>query len=124
MSSRKVGSKKPQRGTFVKHDVPLKGTHVELQFKVDAMKPPDKKGKQKVLKRGIIRRWVFNTEHLSMPSQVINAKGNIDKRSCQVHIQELGFVIVNHSYEYIKSLIHRKEPERNPIGFKYKNKDK
>ena len=60
--------------------------------------------KQILLKKNAYRRIFVEVLDIRNPREVFNSKGNIVKNECELHIKDLGDLIVNHSYTYIKEL--------------------
>lgn len=93
---------------------------IELKIRTDVYSHKDPK-KPKLIKKNCVGKISTYTEDILHIRQIFNRKGNVDKNYCSLIIKELGEVIVNHSYEYVRNL---REPKLNLIGFKYKNKDR
>lgn len=76
----------------------------------------DKDGRlTKVIKRNVLTSCEIDTENITFLSEVLNSKGNVDKKKCKVILRGSGEpLIINHSYQSISEL-------RKPVkvkGFK------
>ncbi len=76
----------------------------------------DKEGRlTKVVKRNVITECEIDTENITFLSEVVNSRGNIDKKKCKIILRGSNEpLIINHSYQQISKL-------RRPIevkGFK------
>lgn len=91
--------------------------YIELKLKTDLYSEPDKKGKQKILKRNIPTRIFVHREDIKSVGEVYNKKGKVLTKECKIHILDIGPLIVSHSYEYIKQLKEEEEQKNTKIGF-------
>ncbi len=73
--------------------------------------------KKSLIRKNASRRIYIDVLDIKNPREVFNTKGNIVKGECELHIKDLGDLIVNHSYEYIKKI--KEEKQNNKIGFEY-----
>jgi len=89
------------------------GMLIDLQTKVDIFKQ-DKKGKNTLFKKNVIQRVFIDTLDIESIKENINAKGNIDKSTCILYVKNIGEILINHSFDYIKGL----KLKNNQIGFK------
>lgn len=94
-------------------------------YKIDDIyTPPDKTGKQNLIKKGFISKILLET-NLIIPLEFINERGKIVKNKCTIKYNT-DYYILNHPYEKIKNIILKEEvgyPEKITIkGFNYKNK--
>ena len=101
---------------------------VELKIPID-LYSEDKEGKEKLVKRNVITRQYIDTEEIRNPQEVFNTKGNVIKNRCKILLLNVGQVLINHSYESIKSLKEEtsiKIPKVKGFlaGIKKKNKQK
>jgi len=74
--------------------------------------------KRKLIKKGAVTKVKPYLEDIRLIGTVINNKGAIAKNFCKVYVRDVGFIVVNHSYEeldQIQELGHR--PEQS-VGFK------
>jgi len=90
----------------------------ELQILNDIYSLPDKKGKQKLIKRNVISRMLINTEDIRFVEEVINKKGNIIKGICSIKVDS-ELIRVKHDFNDIKKLVGHTNT-MSQIGFKYK----
>lgn len=92
---------------------------MELIVLSDLLGPPDKEGRQHVIKRNIESKMLTNAVDIRYVEQVINRKGNVVKGICAIKVGEESFRI-KHSYESIKDLVSTNLRSQNKIGFKFK----
>lgn len=64
--------------------------------------------KNKIIKKNIITKYLVDTENIQLPQEIFNSKGTVMKNKCKVVIKDIGSLIVNHSFTYIKGLIETK----------------
>lgn len=76
---------------------------VEINVAVDLVNDNDK-----LIKKNIIIKHYIDTDDMRTPQEIFNSRGNIQKKRCKVFIKDIGPVIVEHSYNEIKSLIEDK----------------
>lgn len=77
---------------------------VELKISTDLINE-----KNKVIKKNIITRYYLDTDDIVAPQEVFNSRGTVMKNKCRLFTKELGFIVVSHSYNFIKQLIESKE---------------
>ena len=92
-------------------------TQVELKSKNDIWTEPDKQGKQKLVKRNVIARIYVDIKDIKGILEVYSYKGKVLKNECKIQHEQMGPLIVNHSYEYMKKLKEGMN-SNNSIGFK------
>ncbi len=92
---------------------------VELNISLDLHS--NKGDKSKIIKRNAIQRIALDIENIGLVKELFTRTGNVDTKYCLVFIKDIGEVVVNHPYEYIKEL---KIYKGHRIGFKYTNRDK
>lgn len=64
----------------------------------------DKEGQEYLIKRGVVKTLSLDIHDIGPVTDAFNDKGDILKTFCEVHIQDIGFVKVNHSREYVENL--------------------
>jgi len=88
---------------------------IELIVKTNIYSPD-----KKLIKRNVIRKILVNIFDIRNPREILNKKGDIIKTACEITIKDFGDIVVNHSYDYIKSL--KEEESKTEIGFKQNGK--
>ncbi len=90
---------------------------IELNIKTDIYSHKNPK-KPVLIKRNQIAKISTYTEDILLVKQIFTNKGEVDKSYCSLTIKDLGEIVVNHSYDYVRSI----RDSKTQIGFNYKNK--
>ena len=80
----------------------------------DLYSQPDAKGKQKLIKKGIITRLLVNTHDIKYVEEAFDTKGRIIPGVCDVIIDQ-NYKRLNHSFDEICDLVL---PPLSKTGFK------
>lgn len=94
---------------------------MELTVLSDLYGPPDKEGKQYIIKKNIESSLLTNAMDIRYVEQVINKKGKIVKGICAIKVGEESFRI-KHSYESIREKVSTNLKAQHRIGFNYKGR--
>lgn len=76
---------------------------VTLTTLVSIYKKPDETGYQKLIKRNVQCKKVFDTNQI-LPEHYIKPNGEVSKRWCSIKENE-NFYTIAHSFEYVEKLI-------------------
>ncbi len=91
--------------------------NVMMKIKSDLYAEPDNKGRQKIIKKGIITRANIPLEQVGTIMEIFNTKGKLIKNECKIYLPEIGFMTVNHSFDYVKDLKDSISNTGKKIGF-------
>jgi len=94
---------------------------MELTVLSDLYGPPDKEGKQHIIKKNIESTMLTNAVDIRYVEQVISKTGKIVKGVCAIRIAEESFR-VKHSYEFIRNQVSTNLKAQHRIGFNYKGR--
>lgn len=80
---------------------------------------PDKKGKQKLIKRNIITKISVYLDDIQGHEQVFDKMGKLLTGYCRLYHINMGPIVVKHSYKYVSTLKDKQHNEDTPkqIGF-------
>lgn len=92
---------------------------VELRISLDLHS--GKGDKPKIVKKNAIQRISLDIQSIGPVKELFTRAGNVDTKYCLIFIKDVGEVVVNHPYEYIREL---KIYQGQRIGFEYTNRDK
>lgn len=84
---------------------------IELTLRNTIKVTKNKKKTQRIVKRVM----TCETLDITAVAEVLDSRGNHKKNICEIHLKDIGLLIVNHPYKYIKNLI---APQTKPIGYK------
>lgn len=94
---------------------------MEIELKISLDLHSGKGEKPKLVKRNAIQRISIDVQAIGLVKELFTRTGTVDKKYCLVFIKDVGEVVVNHPYDYIKELKIYQGPR---IGFDYTNRDK
>lgn len=99
------------------------GQMIEISYNIDIVKEEGEK--ITVLKKNLKVKKLVLLSDIKNPTQVYDDKGLVTKNKCKILLKDEGEIVINKSYEEVKSLITQGDQKpHTAIGFKYKNYNK
>jgi len=100
---------------------------IELRIKEDLWKElpaPTKENpeafKRKLVKKGVITKVKPYLEDIRLVGTVVNDKGVESKKYCKIYVRDIGFIVVNHSFEEIDAIQESGHMPQKSVGFQQK----
>jgi len=93
---------------------------IELRVKEDLYDNPKKEGgRPPLIKKGVVTKIKPYLEDIRLVGTVVNHKGKELKDFCKVFIRDIGFVVINHTFEEIDKIQHEYNNGRSSktVGF-------
>lgn len=76
---------------------------IEIKYRAPLYKAPDKSGKQKILKKSILYVETIDTEDIKSVGPYYKENGEIHLKKCRINHENLGPIIIEHSYEEMRN---------------------
>ena len=90
--------------------------YIELTVSSSLYSKPDKDGKEKLIKSNLVSKISMYIDDIRAHEEVLDDRGTIVKNICRIHHQNIGAMIVRHTYEFI-SKIKKGNNSTPKIGF-------